>query len=280
VITSALNIAEVLATLPGERISFMVTVPAVYALLLRHPEFADADTSGLRWVAYGGAPIPSSLVLALNEALPAGELVNGYGMTEVGGIMTALPHRDAAVHTDSIGFPVPVVDLAVNPIGADPRVGELLVRGPNVLSGYWHDAAGTAAAFADGWLRTGDVVRVDDDGRLHIMDRLKDIINRGGENVSSVEVEDVLAAAPGVAEAAVLGVPDEVLGEKVGAVLVATDGNGIDVDKVVAHCAEQLADFKVPQFVTVVPGPLPRNAGGKVLKARLREEVRWGQPLR
>jgi acyl-CoA synthetase (AMP-forming)/AMP-acid ligase II len=280
VILPALDLAALLAALPGERITFLLAVPAVYALLLRHPGFAEAQVTGVRWAAYGGAPIAPSLVLALKAAFPASELVNGYGMTETSGILTALPDRDAAAHTDSAGFPVPVVDLAVDPLGTDPHVGELLVRGPNVLAGYWGDAAASAAAFTDGWLRTGDVVSVDDDGRVRIVDRLKDIINRGGENVSSVEVEDALLSAPGVREAAVLGVPDEVMGEKVGAVLVAADGAVIDVGKVVAHCAERLAAFKVPQYVAVASEPLPRNAGGKVLKARLREQVEWGNPVR
>ena len=126
-------------------------------------------------------------------------------------------------------------------------------------------------------MHTGDVVRVDGAGRVHIIDRLKDIINRGGENVSSVEVEAVLLAAPNVADACVLAVPDEVMGEKVGAVLF---GEDIDVGAVLDHCRGQLADFKVPQYVTIATGALPRNAGGKLLKGKLREQVQWGDPLR
>jgi acyl-CoA synthetase (AMP-forming)/AMP-acid ligase II len=128
-------------------------------------------------------------------------------------------------------------------------------------------------------LHTGDVVRVDSAGRVHIIDRLKDIINRGGENVSSVEVEAVLLAAPNVADACVLAVPDDVMGEKVGAVLFAGQEQ-IDVPEVLDHCRGQLADFKVPQYVTVVYSALPRNAGGKLLKGKLREQVQWGDPLR
>ncbi len=123
------------------------------------------------------------------------------------------------------------------------------------------------------------MVRVDDAGRVHLIDRLKDIINRGGENVSSIEVEAVLLAAPRVADACVLGVADDVMGEKVGAVLFGGDDE-IDVPAVLDHCRSQLADFKVPQYVTVVDSELPRNAGGKLLKARIREQVQWGEPLR
>ena len=166
------------------------------------------------------------------------------------------------------------------PFGGDePGVGELVARGANITAGYWNRPEATSATFVDGWLHTGDVVRVDDAGRVHIVDRLKDIINRGGENVSSVEVEAVLLAAPNVADACVLAVPDDVMGEKVGAVLFAGEAE-IDVPAVLEHCRGQLADFKVPQYVTVVDEALPRNAGGKLLKGKLRGQVRWGDPLR
>ena len=280
VIMPALDLAALVEALTAERISFLVTVPAVYALLLRHPDFAAADLSGVRWVGYGGAPIAPSLVLALKQAFPSGAVFNGYGMTETASLMTVLPDRDAVEHADSVGYAVPVVDLAVAPIGDDSTVGELLARGPNVTREYWRRPEETAATIVDGWLRTGDIVRVDDDGRVHIVDRAKDIINRGGENVASVEVEDALASAPGVAEAAVIAVPDEVMGEKVGAVLVGIEGKVPDVDAVLAHCRQLLADYKVPQYVALLPGPLPRNAGGKLVKGQLRGSVDWGPPLR
>jgi acyl-CoA synthetase (AMP-forming)/AMP-acid ligase II len=193
--------------------------------------------------------------------------------------MTVLPDRDAVEHADSVGYAVPSVDLGVIPAGDDPSVGELVARGANLTAGYWNQPQASAATIVDGWLHTGDVVRVDAAGRVHIIDRLKDIINRGGENVSSVEVEAVLLAAPTVADACVLAVPDEVMGEKVGAVLFGGQAQ-VDVAAVLEHCRGQLADYKVPQYITVVSAALPRNAGGKVLKAALRSEVRWGEPLR
>jgi acyl-CoA synthetase (AMP-forming)/AMP-acid ligase II len=279
VIMPALNLPELIAALPGEQISSMVTVPAVYALLLRHPDFAGADVSGVRWVGYGGAPIAPSLVMSVQNAFPQAAVFNGYGMTETASLMTVLPDDEALGHADSVGYAVPSVDLGVIAYGEKPWEGELVVRGANVTAGYWNRPEATAATIVDGWLHTGDVVRVDDAGRVHIIDRLKDIINRGGENVSSVEVEAVLLAAPRVVDAAVLGVPDEVMGEKVGAVLFGGQQQ-IDVAAVLDYCRGQLADFKVPQYVTVVGEPLPRNAGGKLLKGRLREQVRWGDPLR
>jgi acyl-CoA synthetase (AMP-forming)/AMP-acid ligase II len=280
VIMPALNLDELIGALTAERISVMVTVPAIYSLLLRHSSFPAVDVSGVRWVGYGGAPIAPSLVRSVKSAFPQATVFNGYGMTETASLMTVLPDRDAVEHADSVGYAVPSVDLGLLPFeGDEPGVGELVARGANVTAGYWNRPEATEATFADGWLHTGDVVRVDDAGRVHIVDRLKDIINRGGENVSSVEVEAVLLGAPNVADACVLAVPDDVMGEKVGAVLFG-GGDDIDVPAVVEHCRGQLADFKIPQFVTVVGTALPRNAGGKLLKGKLREQVRWGDQLR
>lgn len=279
VIMPSLNLPDLIATLPAQRISSMVTVPAIYALLLRDPTFAGVDVSGVRWVGYGGAPTAPALVRSLREAFGAATVFNGYGMTETASLMTVLPDSDAVAHADSVGYAVPSGDLGVVPLGADPLTGELVVRGANVMSGYWNRPDATAATIVDGWLHTGDVVRVDDAGRVHIIDRLKDIINRGGENVSSVEVEAALLSAPGVADACVLAVPDEVMGEKVGAVLLG-DTADLDVTAILDHCRGQLADFKVPQYITVVSEALPRTASGKLLKAQLRTQVRWGPPLR
>ncbi|CDO87986.1 class I adenylate-forming enzyme family protein [Mycobacterium triplex] len=279
VILPALNLDQLIDSLRAERITSMVTVPAVYSLLLRHKEFANLDVSGVRWVGYGGAPIAPSLVGSVKDAFPHATVFNGYGMTESASLMTVLPDSDAIDHADSVGYAVPSVDLGVIAGGGDAGVGELVARGANLTAGYWNRPQATRATIVDGWLHTGDVVRVDAAGRVHIVDRLKDIINRGGENVSSVEVEAVLLAAPNVADACVLAVPDEVMGEKVGAVLFGGAAQ-IDVPAVLEHCRGQLADFKIPQYVTVAAEPLPRNAGGKLLKARLRGEVQWGDALR
>ena len=279
VIMPTLGLPELISTLASERISFMVTVPAVYSLLLRHAAFASGDVSSVRWVGYGGAPIAPALVSALQNAFPQAEVFNGYGMSETASLMTVLPHRDAVEHADSVGYAVPSVDLGVVPLGDDPMLGELVVRGANVTSGYWNRPEATADTIVDGWLHTGDVVRVDEAGRVHIVDRIKDIIIRGGENVSSVEVEGVLLAAPQIADAAVIAVPDEVMGEKVGAILFGA-GEDIDISAVIDHCRANLADFKVPQYISIVSEALPRNAGGKLLKAKLRGHVTWGPPLR
>jgi len=279
VLMPALNLDALIGALPAERISFLVNVPAVYSLLLRHGDFAGADVSRVRWVVYGGAPIAPSLVTSVKNAFPQAGAFNGYGMTETASLMTVSPDEEAVEHADSVGYGVPSVDLGVVAYGDEPGAGELVVCGANVTAGYWDRQEATAATIVDGWLHTGDVVRVDEAGRVHLIDRIKDIINRGGENVSSVEVEAALLAAPGVADACVLAVPDEVMGQKVGAVLFG-GVDTVDVAAVLDHCHGQLADFKIPQYITVVDSALPRNAGGKLLKGKLREQVRWGDPLR
>ena len=213
----------------------------------------------------------------IQDAFPNARVGNGFGLTETSSIATFLPHEWAAEHADSVGFAAPVVDLALD--APSDGVGELLVRGPNVVGGYWNKPDATAAAFVDGWLHTGDLARVDD-GLVRVVDRAKDMINRGGENVYSVEVENALAGAPGVGEAAVVGVPDDVLGEKVGAVIVPLPGQPFDVEPVLAYLRERLADFKVPQYVALRGEPLPRNPGGKILKRALRETTGWGPALR
>jgi acyl-CoA synthetase (AMP-forming)/AMP-acid ligase II len=216
----------------------------------------------------------------IKDAFPNARVGNGFGLTETSSLTSFLPHEEAAEHADSVGFAMPVVDLAVDQPDPETAVGELLVRGQNVVAGYWRKPEATAETFVEGWLHTGDLARIDDDGLLYIVDRKKDMINRGGENVYSIEVENALVAAAGVSEAAAVGVADEMMGEKVGAVVVPLAGVVVDIEAIVAHCRSRLADFKVPQYLAVREQPLPRNPGGKVLKAQLREETDWGKPLR
>jgi long-chain acyl-CoA synthetase len=215
------------------------------------------------------------LVHRLMAAFPTARLGNGFGLSETSALATFLPHEYAATHADAVGFATPVNDVRIDQ--PDSRgVGELLIRGPNVVAGYWGDPARTAETFVDGWLHTGDVARIDD-GIVRIVDRAKDMINRGGENVYSVEVENALCGHPDVIEVAVVGVPDPVMGEKVGAVVLPQPGVDAEqlVPSLIAYAREQLADFKVPQFIRVLDGPLPRNAGGKVLKTPLRQASEW-----
>jgi long-chain acyl-CoA synthetase len=279
ILSDALDLEGFLQTVRDERIQMLTSVPAIYHALTRHPLFAQTDLGHVRWVSYGGAPIAASSVHKIIEAFPGARVGNGFGLTETSSLTSFLPHEEALEHADSVGFAMPVVDLALHEPDAETGVGELLVRGQNVVQGYWRKPEATAETFVDGWLHTGDLARIDDDGLLYIVDRAKDMINRGGENVYCIEVEAALAGAPAVWEVAVVAVPDEMMGEKVGAVIVPA-GEDFDLKAVIAHVRERIADFKVPQYVALRDNSLPRNPGGKVLKKQLREETEWGDPLR
>jgi acyl-CoA synthetase (AMP-forming)/AMP-acid ligase II len=280
ILASPLDIDGFFTSVGDHGVNQLVSVPAIYHAVLRHPRFAELDVSHVRWVSYGGAPISETLVREIQRAFPAARVGNGFGLTETSSLTTFLPHEEAAEHADSVGFAAPVCDLAIDEPDDETGVGELLVRGPNVVAGYWNKPEASAETFVDGWLHTGDLARVDGDALVYIVDRKKDMINRGGENVYSIEVENALAGAPGVGEAAVVAVPDEMMGEKVGAVIVPAAGTEPDVAAIIAHCRANLADFKVPQYVAVRSEPLPRNPGGKLLKAQIRDQTEWGAPLR
>ncbi len=267
--------AAFLAAIEGHRISLITSVPTIYELALRHPDLATTDVSSVRTLSYGGAPMAPELVRRLQIAFPQARLGNGFGLSETSALATFLPHEYAVEHAESVGFPTPVCEVRIDRPDEVSGVGELLVRGPNVVAGYWGDPARTAETFVDGWLHTGDVATITD-GMVRIVDRAKDMINRGGENVYSVEVENALAAHPDVLEVAVVGVADPVMGEKVGAVVLPREGAPEDfVGSLIAFAREQLADYKVPQYVRVLGEALPRNAGGKVLKTTLRGSEGW-----
>jgi long-chain acyl-CoA synthetase len=271
VIDAAFDGRRMIDTLERERISSCTAVPAIYYHILNLPGFASANMAGVRWASYGGAPIAPALVRRISEQFPNARVGNGFGLTESTSIATLLPHEWAAEHADSVGFAAPHTDVAIGDADRQSGIGEILIRGQSVCAGYWNKPDATAQAFIDHWLHTGDIGRVDARGLVYVLDRIKDMINRGGENVYCVEVENGLIGAPGVGEVAVIGVPDAMMGEKVGAVIVPLPGATVDPHAVVAYGREHLADFKVPQFIAVRDDPLPRNPNGKVQKARLRE---------
>ncbi len=279
VIMPAFEAQAFLHAIEDERIDVLTTVPAIYWLALQQPNFAEIDTSSVISLSYGGAPIAPDLVHRIQQAFPTARVGNGFGLTETSSVSTYLPHEDATDHADSVGYPAPVVDVDLEDPDPGTGVGELLIRGPHVVSGYWRKPEQTAETFVDGWLHSGDLARIDDEGRVYVVDRKKDMINRGGENVYSVEVENALAAHPAVGEVAVIGVPDSMMGEKVGAVVIPLPGSTLEVPELIAFAREHLADFKVPQYVVIRSEPLPRNPGGKVLKPSLREQTDW-QPAR
>src|SRR3954471_687193 len=279
VIMPAFEVQAFLSAIHDERIDVLTTVPAIYWLALQQPNFAQIDTSSVVSLSYGGAPIAPDLVHRIKQAFPTARVGNGFGLTETSSVSTYLPDEYAAEHADSVGFAAPVVDLEVADPDPATGVGELLIRGPNVVAGYWRKPEQTAETFVDGWLHSGDLARIDDEGLVFIVDRKKDMINRGGENVYCVEVENALAAHPAVGEVAVVGVPDPMMGEKVGAVVVPLPGRELDAAELLVFAKERLADFKVPEYVAVRSEPLPRNPGGKALKPPLREPTDW-QPVR
>ncbi|GAC1327850.1 MAG: class I adenylate-forming enzyme family protein [Mycobacteriales bacterium] len=278
VIMPAFDVRAFLAAIRDEQIDLLTTVPAIYWLAINQPEFSSADMASVRFLSYGGAPIAPELVNQIKRAFPNARVGNGYGLTETAAVATYLPDEYAAKHAETVGFACPVNDVKLDDIGGTGS-GELLIRGQNVVMGYWNKPEATAAAFVDGWLHTGDIATIDGQGFIAIVDRAKDMINRGGENVYCVEVENAMAMYPAVYETAVIGVPDEMMGEKVGAIVVPKPGQQVEPAEL-AFLSEHLADFKVPEYVVVRAEPLPRNAGGKILKPPLREGTQWGEPLR
>jgi long-chain acyl-CoA synthetase len=269
---------RMIRTLEEERIVGCTAVPAIYYYILNHPEFSSERVASVRWASYGGAPIAPALVHQIQEKFPNARVGNGFGLTECTSIATFLPHEWAAEHADSVGFAGPHCEVAIDDPDPETGIGEIVIRGQNVCAGYWNKPEANAETFVDHWLHTGDVGRVDEEGLVYVMDRIKDMVNRGGENVYCVEVENALIGAPGVGEVAVVGVPDSMMGEKVGAVIVPLPGQEVDPTGVVAHARGQIADFKVPQFIAIRNEPLPRNPNGKVLKGPLRESD-FGKPL-
>jgi long-chain acyl-CoA synthetase len=260
--------------------------PTMMSMLLAHPKIDDYDLSSLEWMGYGASKIPPEVLRRTIERF--GPVVYaGMGMTELGGNMLTLDkqaHIRAAngeEHLlDAVGKPMSLVDVrVVRPDGEDcdlDEVGEIVVRGDQVTTGYWGDAKATEAVFEGGWFHTGDLARKDEEGFLYIVDRLKDMIISGGENVYSSEVENALYEHPAVAEAAVIGLPDPVWGEKVAAVVVPKDGHEITAEDVVAQSRSRLASYKQPRAVYFVDA-LPKTVSGKIRKNELREQFVAGQ---
>lgn len=270
----------VFGLIEAEGVKIWATVPTMIWRATEHPSRGDYDLSSVVSVAFGGSPSADELQRRIRETFPnVKATTNAYGLTEtssVATILTAGEHIERTARIDSVGLPMPVVDLAI----ADPmgkrldagETGEVLIRGPIVMAGYWDDPQATAEAIRDGWLHTGDVGHLDGDGYLYITDRAKDMLIRGGENVYCVEIENRLVEHPQIADAAVIGVPHAELGEEVKAVLELSGDAPLTDDEIRAWVGETLAAFKVPTYIERYDGKLPRNASGKLLKNLLRGE--------
>jgi fatty-acyl-CoA synthase len=272
VLERGFDAARVLKLIAQRRVTTMMGVPAHYLMLSQHPGFADTDLTSLDRAVVGGAPMPAPLLRTWHARGVA--LTQGYGLTEAGPNVLCLAPEDALRRVGSAGTPYPHVDVAVaDPATGEelrgPGTGELWVRGPGVFAGYLDDPASTAEVLVDGWLRTGDVVERDGEGFLRVVDRLKDLYISGGENVSPSEVEQALLAHPAVADAAVVGVPDERWGEVGAAFVVVRQGWATDAQELIEHLRGSLAHFKVPRTIELVD-EVPRTGLHKVARARLR----------
>ncbi|MET4799164.1 class I adenylate-forming enzyme family protein [Bradyrhizobium sp. LB11.1] len=271
------NAEAALELIERERVNGMSGVPSMTWQLLESPDFQRRDISSLEGLSYGGAAASPELTRKVAALFPGKFGSTGYGATETSSVSTSNGAEDYLARPDSVGPAVPGCDLRVIddagnalPVGA---IGELEIYGGNVVKGYWNNPEATAAAFRDGWYRTGDIVRMDGDGFVYLLDRAKDMLIRGGENVYCVEIEDALLAHPDIFEAAIVGIPDRVLGELVGAVVRARAGSRLTPEQVIEHLRPRLATFKLPVQVDIRFEELPRTASGKIVKRQLREEL-------
>lgn len=259
-----------------EKVTQTLIVPAMYNLFLLRCEITDFDLSAWRIGGYGGAPMPESTIQALAQKLPHLLLVNAYGSTEATSPATMLPPGTGSTRADSVGIALPcahirVVDDQGNDV-PDGEHGELWIGGPMMVPGYWNNHQKTAEEFHHGYWKSGDIGSRDEQGFFRLHDRRKDMIIRGGYNIYSAEIENVVAGIDEVIECAVIGRADPVLGEKT-EVIVHAVIDSITTEEIVDHCRAHLADYKIPDFVTIRLQPLPRNANGKVIKRELRENV-------
>lgn len=272
------NPERALELIEQEKVNTFGGVPAMAWQVIESPDFAKYDTSSVEGVGYGGAPSAPELVARIRQVFPKSSPSNGYGLTETSSITTQNSGEDYINRPDSCGPAVPVCDVKVvnekgETLGVN-EIGELWIKGPNIVKCYWNKPEATEAAITDGWFHSGDLARIDEEGFVFILDRAKDMLIRGGENIYCVEVESVLYAHEAVMDAAVVGIPHRVLGEEVGAVVQVAPGRQITEEELKAHVGKLLAAFKVPVKIVIQTEPLPRNANGKILKITLREEMK------
>ncbi len=268
---------KALQLIERERVTTFVGVPTQSWDLIESPNFHKYDTSSLIAIAGGGAPAPPTLVRRVDEEFSSGRPAIGYGMTETNGYGPGNSGDDYVSHPSSAGRVVPTMELEVRdddlkavPAGVQ---GEIWFKGPMLIRGYWNKPEETSQLFVDGWLRSGDIGHLDEDGYIYVEDRAKDMVLRGGENISSAEVEAAIYEHPSVYEAAVFGVPDPRLGEQVAAAVVLKPGASLTIEELQAHVRSRLAPFKVPSLVTFSTAQLPRGATGKILKRELRSTL-------
>ena len=264
---------ELLKAVERERITFLFLVPAMWLMVMNHPDFKKYDVSSLRTAAYGADVTTNALKERILESFPNAALYEAFGQTEMSATTVYMKHQDALRKEGSVGLPlfnveVRIVNDAMEDVSVN-EVGEIVYRGPGMMKGYYKNPEETRKAFEGGWFHSGDLVRRDEEGFVYVVDRKKDMIVSGGENIYSAEVESVLLTCPKIKEAAVVGIPDPKWGEAVKACVVLEPGKEATADEIITFCIENLARFKRPKSVEFMDG-LPRNATGKVLKRELR----------
>lgn len=268
------NALEALKIIANEKINSMTGVPVMARELMTHPEVSQYDISSLAAVATGGAPVPPDTIELIDDNSDS-SASQGYGMTETCGLITGSNGVFFAGKPTSTGSVIPVYEVkcidANGEAVAQGEVGELCLRGAQVIKGYLNRPEATAESIVDGWLHTGDIAFIDEDNYIFLVDRAKDMVLRGGENVYCTEVENVIFRHDKIAEVAVFAVPDERLGEEVGAAIFPSEGQTLSKDEVTAFCKEHMAPYKVPRHIWIMDEPLPRNASGKFVKPALKE---------
>ncbi len=260
-----------------EHVTTFSSVPVMARELISHPDFATTDLSSLASIGGGGAQMQPDLVARVDGSTERVRAATGYGMTEASGVISSISGDFFADKPTSCGRPLPSFDIkCVDDAGegvAAGAIGELCVRSATVAAGYWNGSSGPVVFTRAGWLHTGDLARIDNDGFIHIVDRKKDMVLRGGENVFCAEVEAAIHGHPTVRECCVFGIADERLGETVAAAVVLEPGATLTVEQLQEFCSQRLAYYKVPELVRFLQDPIPRNAAGKFLKQRVREDL-------
>jgi long-chain acyl-CoA synthetase len=271
------NAEKALELIERERVTNFIGVPTQSWDLVNSPRFADFDTSSLRGVGGGGAPAPPALVERVAGSVKSGGPTLGYGMTETNAYGPNNSGDDYLTHPTSTGRVMPIMRIEIrDPDGRQVPTGErgeIWFNGPMLIRGYWNEPEATAETIVDGWLRSGDIGRVDEEGYFYIEDRLKDMILRGGENVYCAEVEAAIYEHPAIHEAAVFGIPDERLGEEVAVAIHLVDGATLNAEDLRTFLSTKIAAFMIPSRVVILSDPLPRNPAGKFLKRELRHQV-------
>lgn len=274
VLTPSIGASDIVEVARTHDVDTILSVPAIYQLLAQRQPDELQSLQSLRRLIYGAAPIAESLILELRRLLPDVELSNAFGMTEISNMALYLPPEFALSHHASVGFPVPGVDAELSDADEEGK-GELFLRGPNMATGYWRKPQLTAEVFGTGWVSSGDIASRDASGMVYIRDRIKDVINRGGEKIFSVEIEHALVGHPAIDEAAVVPMRDDVMGEKVAAIVVLHDGHDVRDSEIIEYLGRTLPKHYLPERLVFQRTPLPRGSSGKILKKELRLAQGW-----